>query len=140
MEAVVDGAVPLRFGLPRVQPGAERLPFALDGEVHDRGGTAPRRGPGTGLERVRGLRAPKGHLHVGVDIDRSRQHQPTGGVDALGPVGKGGDDLGARGGQRHDALAVDQDICGLRPGGGDDGTPGDQGAHKWLLSAGPGPP
>ena len=51
------------------------------------------------------------------------------------PFGEAVRQLGSRRGKRHDALAVDQDLCGLRAGRADDGPPGDQSAHERLLSA-----
>ena len=50
------------------------LAVGLHHEVDDRGGPAPRRGPGAGLERVGGERAPERHLHVGVAVDPTRDH------------------------------------------------------------------
>ena len=53
VEAVVDRAVAVRLGVPLVQSGQQRGALGLHREVDDRGGAAPRRGAGAGLERVR---------------------------------------------------------------------------------------
>ena len=74
VEAVVDRAVAVRLGVPLVQRGLQRRALGLDREVDDRGRAAPGRGPGAGLERVRGERAAERHLHVRVRVDAARQH------------------------------------------------------------------
>ena len=83
VEAVVDRAVAVRLGVPLVQRGQQRGALGLDGEVDDRGGAAPGRGAGAGLEGVRGERAAERHLHVRVRVDPAGQHVLAGRVDDL---------------------------------------------------------
>ena len=87
VEAVVDRAVAVGLGVPLVQRGEQRGALGLDGEVDDRGGAAPRRGAGAGLERVRRERAAERHLHVRVHVDPAGQHVLAGRVDD--PVRRG---------------------------------------------------
>jgi hypothetical protein len=97
---------------------------ALDGEVDDRGDPAEGGCARTGVEGVAGLGAAERHLHVGVRVDRTRDHVLTGGVDRLFLPGRRagrveGDDL----------LAVDEDVRGDRARRTDDRSTLDQVAH-----------
>ena len=111
VEAVVDGAVAVRLLVPLVQRGQQRGALGLDREVHDRGGAAPGRGPGAGLEGVHREGAAERHLHVGVHVDAAGQDVQPGGVDNLaGGRGPGHRGLAARGRERADPLALDQHV------------------------------
>ncbi len=122
MEPVVDGAVPLGLAHPGLETLHHPLSLRLHGEVDDGGGPPPGGGPGPGLEGVGGEGASERQLHVGMDVDPSREHELAGGVD--GVVGRPA--VAAGGGQPHHLLSFDEDIGCHLVGGGDDGPVGDE--------------
>ena len=130
MEGIVDGTRAVGFGLPGVEARAERLTSGLDGEVDDRRGATPGGGPGSGLERVGGRRAPKGHLHVGVGVDTPGDHVLPGRVEhhlRAGPPTPG--EIGPTGGDGHDAFVFDEDVHGIGALGTYDDSTLDECAH-----------
>ena len=130
-------ALPSAFACHASRPVAEgSRPSALDREVDDRRRAAERRGPGAGLERVLRERAAERQLHVGVDVDRARDHVLAGRVDRL---------VGGRRPRR--AARPRLPICAIvspstrtsatvRAVGRDDGAVGDQGPHRPPRAAG----
>lgn len=134
VERVVDGAVAVRLGVPGVESFAQGAPHGLDGEVDDRGGAAPGRGAGAGLEGVRRVGAAERHLHVRVRVDTARDDVLPGGVD--GPVGGPACcGFGAVRGERRDAAALDEHVGVDLVGRGDDEAAVDDGAaHVPLLT------
>lgn len=126
VEAVVDRAVALRLGVPGVQALAQGAADALHREVDDGGGASPGGGPGAGLEGVGGEGAAERQLHVGVDVDATRDHVLPGGVDdAVAGPGRGG--RGAGGGEGGDTAVLDQDVGVGLVGRGDDEATADHG-------------
>jgi hypothetical protein len=132
VEAVVRDGVALGLGVPRIEAFAERLPARLDGKVHDRRGPAERRRARPRLERVLRERPAERQLHVGMDVDRARNHVPAARIDRL--VG-GHPRRRKPGANRRDRLAVDQDVCRVRAVRGDDRAVGDERAHRGRSSA-----
>ena len=123
VEAVVDRAVALGLGVPGVQALAQGGAHRLDGEVDDRRGAAPRRGPGAGLEVVGRDRAAERHLHVGVAVDAAGDDVLAGGVDDR--VGR----PALAGAQGDDLLVLDQHVDRELVGRGDDEPARDERSH-----------
>lgn len=133
VEGVVDGAVAVGLGVPGVEPFAQGLAHALDGEVDDGGRAAPGGGAGAGLEGVGGVRSAERHLHVGVAVDAARDDvlarrvDPPVGAPALGGVG-------SVGGERDDTAALDEHVGVDLVGRGDDQATVDDGATHGISS------
>lgn len=133
VEGVVDGAVAVGLGVPGVEPFAQGLAHALDGEVDDGGRAAPGGGAGAGLEGVGGVRSAERHLHVGVPVDAARDDvlarrvDPPVGAPALGGVG-------SVGGERDDTAALDEHVGVDLVGRGDDQATVDDGATHGISS------
>ena len=87
VEAVVTGALPLRFPPPPGQTGGKGLPLVRRGEVDDRGGAPPEGGPAAGGEVVGGDGARHLQVKVGVRVDEPGKEQPPGAVHRLGVSG-----------------------------------------------------
>ena len=132
VEPVVDDGVALRLRVPRVEARAEARTAALHGEVDDRRRPAEGGGPRARLERVLRGRAAERELHVGVDVDRPRDHVLAGGVDRLvdGDACERAQRALGKPPDRRDRLPVDEHVGDVRPVGRDDGAVGDQGAHR----------
>jgi hypothetical protein len=131
VEAVVGDGVALGLGMPRVEALAKALALRLDREVDDRRRPAEGGGSGPGLERVLGERAAERQLHVGVDVDRTRNDPAAGCVDRLVGGGAGVREIHA---DLDDRLAVDQDVGRRRAPGRDDRAVRDQRAHRASSS------
>jgi hypothetical protein len=101
----------------------ERLPFVLNGKVHDRGGPAVGGCYGTRLEIVGGRRASERHVEMRMHVDATREYVLSGGIDgAIGRHRERGADDGNR-------VALDEDVAAILIGGGDDGAAGDEQRH-----------
>jgi len=116
VKAVVDGRYPFGLRVPGVEPGAERLPLLLHGEIDDRRRAAVRGRQGPRLEVVARARAPERHVHVGVGVDAAGEDvlpaRVDGHVERSGRREAGGKD-------RDDGLAFNGHVCGVRIDGSD---------------------
>ncbi len=135
VEAVVDRAVARCLLVPFGEAVLDAGAGGLHGEVDDGCRAAPGCGARPRLEGVGRLGAAEGELEVGVRVDAAGDDVLAGRVDD--GVGRGLE-VGAervRAGleQGDDLLAVDEHVGIDAPGGGDDGSAGDEGgAHCFL--------
>ncbi|KAG1647452.1 CTP pyrophosphohydrolase [Nymphon striatum] len=130
VEGVVDRAVAFGFGHPLVETCPHVLAGLLYGEVDDRCGATPGGGPGPGLEGVASVGSPKREFHVGVAIHAAGDDVLAGGIDdAFGATFGGVSGGGTGRHKRNDGLAIDKNVGGVSPGGGDDGAAFDHDGH-----------
>ena len=122
--------------MPRGEAVLHALAGALHSEVDDRRRASVCGRAGARLERVGRERAAERELHVGVDVDTTRDDVLPGRVDD--PL-DARPEVGAqrsvtRGKQRDDALAIDEDVHELRAHGAHDGAAPHQDRHGRTRS------
>ena len=109
MEGVVDGTVASRFAMPFGQTQLDIFVVALQRHVHDGGHATPCSGNRASFKRVYCGCATERQLHVSVHVDATGHDVFTLGVNHL--VGGYTHGIGLTAGiQRHDDLAVNQDV------------------------------
>ena len=109
VEGVVDGTVASRFAMPFGQTQLDVFVVALQRHVHDGGHATPCSGDRASFERVDCSSATERQLHVGVHVNATGHDVFSFGVNHL--VGGYTHRVGLTAGiQRHDDLAVNQDV------------------------------
>ena len=83
VQAVVDAGLALGLLPPGVERRAHLRAPRLDGEVHNRCGSADGRGSGAGKEVIGGVRAAEGHIEVRVRVDAAGKDKKAGCIDDL---------------------------------------------------------
>jgi hypothetical protein len=87
VEAVVDDSLVSGFLRPRIERPGEGAAGLLQGEVDDHGRPAGGRGLGTRGPVISRDGTAKGHVHMGVGVDKTRHDEFARGVHALGAFG-----------------------------------------------------